>query len=427
MKHAAGKFSRTLALVLILIFVFSMPAAAASTPSTASGMPRITKTWNVLFVGNSFSVDTSRYLYQIAEDAGYKIRIGDVWISGLHLDEMYTYASGNQRRFTYLENTSGSWKTLKNGGSSLWRLAEVLKRRKWDAVIINQYSADTGNMGSFYKNGNVRGENYLSRIASYIHKKCPDALLGYNMTWAFPKNSSIADFSSIYAGSQKQMYRMICDTTRILLDGYKNTAETEKSYSSRNASVRASSKGTDLIDFVIPSGTAIQNARSSYMGDTLNRDQKHLSLTYGRYIAGLCAAASLGMNIENVNKLHMDGKGSSLTLKVMRESVLDAIDHPYKVTDQKKKAPTLADPELKLSKTKNGYVKAEWDLVKGATAYKVTYKKGGSSTLYTRTLKASDRSFLFKGAGGRNQVTVYAVGDTYIARSDKTTKTIKIK
>lgn len=427
MKHYAGKLYRTLALVLVLIFVFSTPVSAAGTPSTARDMPGINKTWDVLFLGNSFSVDTSRYLYQIAEDAGYKMRIGDVWIGGLHLSEMYSYASQNQRKFTYLENTSGSWKTLKSGSSYQWRLSDVLKKRKWDAVIINQYSADTGNMGSFYKNGNVKGDNYLARVASYVHKKCPDALIGYNMTWAFPKKSTASEFSSIYDSSQKQMYKMICDTTKVLLNGYKTNEDSASAYGSQKASVKAASKGTELIDFVVPTGTAIQNARSSYMGDSLNRDQKHLTLTYGRFIAGLCAAASLGINIDNVDKLHMDAKGSSLTLKVMKQSAKDAVDHPYKVTDQKKKAPSLSDPELKLTLTKGGYVKAVWGLVKGATAYKVVYKKGGSSTLYTKTLKASDRSFLFKGVDGKNQVTVYAVGDTYISRSDKTTKTLKIK
>ena len=36
---------------------------------------------------------------------------------------------------------------------------------------------------------------------------------------------------------------------------------------------------------IIPSGTAIQNARTSYLGDSFNRDGYHLEVNYGRFTA----------------------------------------------------------------------------------------------------------------------------------------------
>ena len=42
------------------------------------------------------------------------------------------------------------------------------------------------------------------------------------------------------------------------------------------------------ISIVIPTGTAIQNGRSSSLGDTFCRDGYHLDLKYGRYTAA-CA------------------------------------------------------------------------------------------------------------------------------------------
>ena len=36
---------------------------------------------------------------------------------------------------------------------------------------------------------------------------------------------------------------------------------------------------------IIPNGTAIQNARTSYLGDTMTRDGFHLHKPYGRYTA----------------------------------------------------------------------------------------------------------------------------------------------
>ena len=41
------------------------------------------------------------------------------------------------------------------------------------------------------------------------------------------------------------------------------------------------------IEYLIPTGTAIQNARTSYLGNNLTRDGHHLSYHEGRYIASL--------------------------------------------------------------------------------------------------------------------------------------------
>lgn len=51
-------------------------------------------------------------------------------------------------------------------------------------------------------------------------------------------------------------------------------------YNSIIRAVLATYKDAD-IDFVIPSGSAIQNGRTSSLGDSFNRDGIHLELTYG--------------------------------------------------------------------------------------------------------------------------------------------------
>ena len=51
--------------------------------------------------------------------------------------------------------------------------------------------------------------------------------------------------------------------------------------------VDAVKKAANLVGIkkIIPSGTAIQNARTSFIGDHMNRDGYHLDLTIGRYTA----------------------------------------------------------------------------------------------------------------------------------------------
>ena len=76
------------------------------------------------------------------------------------------------------------------------------------------------------------------------------------MTWAYASSN----MSGHYAGIQRDMYNSICSTvqTKIVTN--------------------------NAFDFIIPTGTAIQNARG-YYGDILNSDGTHLS-NPGCYIAG---------------------------------------------------------------------------------------------------------------------------------------------
>ena len=67
--------------------------------------------------------------------------------------------------------------------------------------------------------------------------------------------------------------------------GFKNYDQNQmKMYTSI---VNAVKKAANLVGIkkIIPSGTAIQNARTSFIGDHMNRDGYHLDLTIGRYTA----------------------------------------------------------------------------------------------------------------------------------------------
>ena len=96
---------------------------------------------------------------------------------------------------------------------------------------------------------------------------------GWQMTWAYAQDTQHPAFVD-YDCSQQKMYESICNATqtKILPRGLT----------------------------VIPSGTAIQNARL-VLGDTLTRDTFHLDLGLGRFIAGLCVVKALiGLDIDGV-------------------------------------------------------------------------------------------------------------------------------
>lgn len=114
----------------------------------------------------------------------------------------------------------------------------------------------------------------------------------------------------------------------------------------------------DDIYTVSPTGTAIQNARSSYVGDRLTRDGYHLTYDLGRYVAGLTFIGQLtGLSIENVTYLP-DGVDENLRA-VAIESATNAIKTPTKQTESNYKTEPGIDyskyTKLEISWTAHGY------------------------------------------------------------------------
>jgi hypothetical protein len=86
------------------------------------------------------------------------------------------------------------------------------------------------------------------------------------------------------------------------------------------------------ISGLIPSGTAIQNLRSSYVGDTVTRDGYHLSYAHGRYTAALTWYAYLtGGDVDGITWTPAQNPVSD-DLAPIKEAVKNALAQPFAVT-----------------------------------------------------------------------------------------------
>ena len=107
------------------------------------------------------------------------------------------------------------------------------------------------------------GDNpFLGYLIGYVRALAtnPNMKLGFHQTWAYAKDSTHGGFVH-YGRDQMVMYTAIVDAV-----GKAVAAHAE-------------------LSFVVPSGTAIQNARTTALGDNLTRDGYHLDYGVGRYIA----------------------------------------------------------------------------------------------------------------------------------------------
>ncbi len=258
-----------------------------------------TKKIKVLAIGNSFSSDATEYLWNIAKDGGVTtIVIGNLYIGGCSLDKHADKIKNAAADYTYYKNTDGTW--TKTASTSV---QTALKDEAWDIITVQQSSPVSG-VPSSYSN--------LTYILNFLKEKEPNAKIYFHMTWAFQKDSTHSGFPT-YGRNQTKMYNAIQST----LD---SEVKTKKSISG-----------------IVPVGTAIQNLRSSYVGDILTRDGYHLSYDFGRYTAALTWFAYFtGASPSKVDWVPSNYKALlSSNLPVIQEAVSNAIKTPYSVTKAK--------------------------------------------------------------------------------------------
>ena len=109
---------------------------------------------NVLFIGNSFSQDSTRYLHQISND---EIFVRNLYIGGCSLE---THVNNIKEANAYYEYQ-------KNGRKlKMTSINDALKKKKWDYVSIQQVSHFSG-MPETYEPFTEFIINYTSLIINF--------------------------------------------------------------------------------------------------------------------------------------------------------------------------------------------------------------------------------------------------------------------
>ena len=308
------KITALFALLLAFVMIFAACAPAATTPAattdgttsgTTTGTTATTapatpdpdkKTIKILSIGNSFSDDATQWLGNILLDMGYDIYLGNLYIGGCSIDTHWKNAQSGEKAYDYRTCQWGTWKSTKQS------LEYGIKAQEWDIITVQQVSQNSGMPETF---GNL--ENLLDFIDA--KKKNPNAKVYWHMTWAYESDTTHSGFLN-YNSDQMTMYNAIVNAAK------------EKIVTN------------DRFTGVIPSGTAIQNLRTSYLGDHITRDGYHLSYDVGRYTAALTWAKLLtGESIDAVDYIPKDYPNVAKHLPAIREAVNNAVAKPFEVTE----------------------------------------------------------------------------------------------
>ena len=262
------------------------------------------KKLKILTIGNSFSDDSMQWLYEIATNAGSEdieeVWLGQLYIGGCSIDTHLNNIGFDKPAYQYRtrnSTTKNGWKTEDN-----YKMKDAILSEEWDYISFQQASGFSGKPESY--------EN-LSALMEKVRELAPDASFVWHMTWAYQDGSTNPDirdnYSKSYNSDQLTMYRAI-------VNAVKSEIIPKKEF------VR-----------IIPSGTAIQNARTSYKGDNLNRDGYHLTLDLGRYIAGLTFFEKL-TGIPASQTTYAPNGLTEKDVLMAKESASNAIRTPFEVT-----------------------------------------------------------------------------------------------
>ena len=348
-RTPSGSFKRTINLPEDKVFEAGR-IARFNVDMTDAAFTPASKSISILAIGNSFSIDGMQYLHGYLTQLGYEdVFLGNLYIGGCSLETHEFNLSNNTASYTFYTNTSGSWKSTSGAVSS-----DAIRSRNWDIITLQQVSGLSGMPDSY--------EPYLSSIVSSVKALCPDAKLLWHQTWAYQANSSHSSFSN-YGCVQIRMYNSIVSTYNAKIPG----------------------KGFESL---IPSGTAIQNLRTSFLGDNLTRDGYHLSYAAGRMTAALMGARQISG--APVSKVSLSSEGYSVSSEAeaaIKDAVEKAWEYPLKVSASAypaQRAKHVSDQELLSVFESAGYDPASYEEMEyDITAY-AYYNSTSSSKLVSR-------------------------------------------
>ena len=251
----------------------------------------------VLAIGNSFSEDAvEQYLYNLGKEAGVNLIIGNACRGGQGLQSHWNDIQNNNNTFEYRKVVNGT-RTNTTGQA----LSTIVTDEPWDIITFQQVSQNSGQPNTY--------EPWLGYLIDYVKGLATNenVKMGLHQTWAYAQNSTHSGFVN-YDNDQMTMYNAIV------------------------GAVNQAAANHEELTFIIPSGTAIQNARTSFLGDNLNRDGYHLDYGIGRYTAA-CTWLEAIIGVSSVGMSYRPDTVDEMMAEIAQNAAHYAMEQPNSVTD----------------------------------------------------------------------------------------------
>ena len=237
-------------------------------------------TLKILFIGSSFGVDTVREVGNICASFGKDVILGNAYIGAATLDVFLKRFQGN-KGVTYYKwkyqattweqynGTTGKWSSepdsdITDEGEPApandtvlmdWLLAD----EAWDFIIMQNgaYQSPYEDQSSFWEKGEDGQitRNIVQELIDLCKKAClySNPVFGMNMTWAFSVYHTISESHGPSGANDDKWLSYGSNQKQRQMTMWNNIATNYK----------ACIENCEDVKFIIPSGTAVQNARAN--------------------------------------------------------------------------------------------------------------------------------------------------------------------
>ena len=255
--------ARTLS-VLMSLSMFACGNAATETEPVETE-PTFTqpgeegKVLKVLVLGHSLAVDTGHMLSMIAAAEGYEsLKLGTLYYSGCELWRHVQYLQADSPEYRLYVSSTDEPNVPPTTMDSV-TMKQAIKFDYWDIIVMQGGAFEIGQDEAF-KNGNIQiVQDYVNE-----HKLNPTAIFAWHMAWALPTNNTLRDKYPYENNPYYGTYQKLFNEDRATM------------YNAVTSCVRDNIMTDDTFEFMIPCGTAMENALSSYWEETdIHRDYAH--------------------------------------------------------------------------------------------------------------------------------------------------------
>lgn len=290
------------------------------------------KVLKVLTLGHSLAVDSNHMINLVSATEGIgdyeEILIGTLYYSGCRLSQHVTFIQTGEAAYNlYMSSTTTADQPPKILNEMT--MQQALTFEYWDIIVMMGNPWEIDSAGAF-ENGSIQ---VIQKFVNE-HKKKPTAIFAWHMPWAMPAD---VELLKMYPHEPNSHYN------NALTYGLDKNAH----YTAQARCVEQYILPDETFQFVIPTGTAIQNAWSSYLEDKdLHRDYYHTT-DYGRVMASYVWYCRL-MGIDQLEEIKLEAipkeflkstenktRDRVLTEEekaIMLESVNNALANPYQMT-----------------------------------------------------------------------------------------------
>lgn len=312
-------------------YTIRVTANGTNVSATYQATVKVADKLKVLMIGNSFADDTIAHSYEVATSLGIdpaNILVADLYIGGCTLDTHWgnwTATKDDPKKEKGANYRFGlerkGWPDGGNGNTDFgiewneaWTIQRGIEYAQWDFITFQQGSGSSGTASTFSHLQEFMDEVYRHATDTVNNPNAnPNVKFVWHQTWAYASDTPAGRLDK-FNGSQMNMYNAIIDCV-------KSEVLTKPEFVA-----------------IIPNGTAVQNARTSLIGDNLTRDEfDHLTYNIGRYMTALNMVSILTgrdfSNIEWAPGTEYAGGVSGVYKDICIESVKNAQANPLQITN----------------------------------------------------------------------------------------------